>query len=292
MGKHASSTNSSSTRQCRFGFGPPLKLPVSRRSCLRFAAAGAGIGASGLLATLSGCSTLLAPSPIPLQQMFDDNACPGVQAPVLLVMLPGAYMEPAEMLREGMVSALRRRAVAADVRVVDAHLGYLYDGSMLDRLHQDVVIPARAQGYRRIWFAGISLGGFLAMVYAMRHPGQVEGIVTLAPYLGRRQLLQAVAAAGGLAAWQKTAQPRTEDDVDHALWMWLSARPLGAPGAPDLYLGYGTEDRFAQGHALMAQTLPAGHTQTVPGGHDWPPWKQLWADWLDRGLLSGQCQAR
>lgn len=224
--------------------------------------------------------------------MFDDNACPGVQAPVLLVMLPGAYMEPAEMLREGMVSALRRRAVAADVRVVDAHLGYLYDGSMLDRLHQDVVIPARAQGYRRIWFAGISLGGFLAMVYAMRHPGQVEGIVTLAPYLGRRQLLQAVAAAGGLAAWQKTAQPRTEDDVDHALWMWLSARPLGAPGAPDLYLGYGTEDRFAQGHALMAQTLPAGHTQTVPGGHDWPPWKQLWADWLDRGLLSGQCQAR
>jgi pimeloyl-ACP methyl ester carboxylesterase len=195
-------------------------------------------------------------------------------------------MEPQEMLDEGMVRAVRQRRLAVDVVIADAHLGYVYDGSMLRRLHEEVVLPARARGVHRVWLAGISLGGYVAMGYALRNPGLVEGVVTLAPYLGRRPLVQAVADAGGAGAWRRTAQPRDEHDIDHDLWMWLSQRP---PDAPALYLGYGVADRFAQGHALMAQTLPSSHVQTAPGGHDWPPWRALWSQWLDRGLWPQSC---
>jgi hypothetical protein len=39
----------------------------------------------------------------------------------------------------------------------------------------------------------------------------------------------------------------------------------------------------------MAGVLPAGHVTTHPGDHDWPPWRALWAQWLDRGLLPTGC---
>jgi pimeloyl-ACP methyl ester carboxylesterase len=151
-----------------------------------------------------------------------------------------------------------------------------------------VIAPLRARGYRRIWLAGISLGGFVAIGYAMRHPGEVEGLVTLAPYLGRRPLVQAVSEATSPAAWRQSAQPREADDFDHELWMWLTRRPADTP---PLYMGYGTEDRFAQGHQTLASLLPAGHADTVAGGHDWAPWQQLWERWLDRGLLPRRCTA-
>ena len=240
---------------------------------------------------LGGCSHFLQPSPITMNLLQDDNACTA-QAPVLLVLLPGANMQPAEMLEQGMVQAVRQRQLAVDVVVAGAGLEYVYDGSILERLRNDVIEPYRARGYRRIWLAGISLGGFVAIGYALRHPGQVEGIVALAPYLGRRALVQEVAAAGGPAQWRKTAVARGADDVDHAVWMWLATRALAPPNdAPVLHLGYGAEDRFAEGHRLLAQTLPADQVSVVPGGHDWPAWRPLWSQWLDRRLLPTSCSA-
>ena len=240
---------------------------------------------------LGGCSLLWRPSPITMDLLQDDKACPA-QAPVLLVLLPGANMQPAEMLQQGMVQAVRQRQLAVDVVVAGAGLEYVYDGSILDRLQQDIITPYRARGHRRIWLAGISLGSFVAFGYALRHPGQIEGIVALAPYLGRRTLVQEVAAAGGPARWRESAVARGADDVDHALWMWLASRPASpAAEAPVLHLGYGREDRFAEGHRLLAQTLPANQVSVVPGGHDWPAWQPLWSQWLDRRLLPTSCAA-
>ena len=226
-----------------------------------------------------------------MELLHDDRAC-GTQAPVLLVLLPGANMQPAEMQAQGMVQAVRQRQLAVDVLVAGAGLEYVYDGSVLDRLRADVIEPYRARGYRRVWLAGISLGGFVAMGYALRHPGQIEGIVALAPYLGRRTLVQEVAAAGGPARWRQAVEPgrltRGADDVDQALWLWLSERPADAP---TLHLGYGRDDRFAEGHRLLAQTLPPAQVHVVAGGHDWPAWRPLWSHWLDKRLLPATCAA-
>jgi enterochelin esterase-like enzyme len=48
-----------------------------------------------------------------------------------------------------------------------------------------------------------------------------------------------------------------------------------------LHLGFGTEDRFAAGHRLMAAALEPETVSTVPGGHDWRTWRQLWENFLD-----------
>ncbi len=227
--------------------------------------------------------------------LYDLDAC-STRADVLLVLLPGAHMTLEELQHEGFVRAVRQRKLAVDVALVDSHLGYVYDGSLFDRLHHDVMVPARAQGWQRVWLAGISLGGYAAMGYALRHPGMVEGLFTIAPYLGRQPLVQEIGAARAqgqsLQQWLQSSQPRNGSDGDHALWRWLVQRP---PGAPPVHLAYGLDDRFAAGHAVMAQTLPSQQVHTAPGGHDWPPWRALWGQWLDRGreqgLLPGRCAA-
>ena len=234
---------------------------------------------------LAGCSLLLRPSPVKLEVLYDNAAC-DARAPALLVLLPGVNMAPEELRREGFVAAVRQHHAAVDVAIAGAHMGYVQDRSVLKRLREDVVGPARAQGYRPIWLAGISLGGYLAMGYALRHPGEIAGIVAIAPYLGRRQMVQTIADAGGVAAWQGAAPRGNAEDLDHELWSWLAAPPVGAP---DIHLAYGTGDRFADAHRLLAQVLPADRVSTAPGSHDWAPWKALWSRWLDRGLLPKDC---
>ncbi len=219
-----------------------------------------------------------------MELLFDDRAC-GPQAPVLLVLLPGANMSPAEMQGEGMVQAVRQRGIAADVLIAGAGLEYIYDRSVLARLQNDVIEPYAARGYQRFWLAGISLGGFVAMSYAAQNPGRVEGIVALAPYLGRRETLQAVQQAGSAQAWA-AATPVRPDDFDDRLWRWLTT-----PGRPELHLGYGADDRFAPAHRELARLLPTERVRVVAGAHDWPPWRQLWADWLDRSPLPRVCRA-
>lgn len=212
--------------------------------------------------------------------------CPGpAPAPVLLVMLPGAYSRPRDFVSEGFVDALRSRAIAADIALPDASLGYFEDRSVLRRLREDVVLPARERGTRQIWLIGISLGGFAALGYAARHGDEIAGVVALAPYLGRRTLIQQIAAAGGPRAWARATA--TDDDPEAGRWRALA----GGRIVPPVYLGAGRDDRFADAHALLRTLLPAEHCFDTAGGHDWPPWRALWNAWLARGLLPTACDA-
>ena len=227
--------------------------------------------------------------------LFDLDAC-GTRAPVLLVLLPGAHMAPVELQQQGFVLAVRQRGLAVDLMLADSHLGYAYDGSLFERLHHDVLAPARAQGWQRVWLAGISLGAYAAMGCAMRHPALVDGVFAVAPYLGRQALVQEIVAARAqgqsLRQWLLGSRQRKgtggDADTDLALWHWLVQRPADAP---PLHLAYGLQDRLVAGHELMAQTLPPHRVLTAPGGHDWPPWRSLWARWLDHALLPAQCPA-
>ena len=249
------------------------------------------VGAAAATGSLAGCAWIMRspPTRIPMDTLELPGPCAG-HAPTLVVLLPGAYSRPAEFIDEGFVPALRQAGAAADAVVADAHLGYFTEGTALQRLRDDVVLPARAMGYRRIWLVGISLGGYAALAYAMRHGNEIDGVVALAPYLGPGPLVQEIVAAGGPRAWRSTAASAAtdgKDGLDRSLWRWLS----GPPPALPIYLGYGLDDRFVDAHRVLAGMMPADRVSTAPGGHDWPAWRALWQGWLARGLLPAHCTA-
>lgn len=233
----------------------------------------------GMLAGLSACAGLR-PATVPMLTVSLPAPCAS-PAQTLVVMLPGAYSKPDEFEQEGFVRILRERQVASDVILVDAHFAYYRDRSIAERLRADVLVPAREKGYRSIWLVGISLGAVGSMIYADTSPGDVNGIVILAPYLGERQTAEQIKAAGGLAAWPSPDAAKT--DVDSVLWRWLKAQTGPGGDGPHLpiYLGYGTEDRFVFNQDLLSESLPAGRVFKVLGGHDWSAWTPLWRRIVD-----------
>lgn len=233
-------------------------------------------------ATITTCAPVRAPV-IPMEILRDATSCT-TPAPVLLVMLPGAYGVPADFREHGFVSAVRNRGLAADIVMTDTHLGHFTDHSLIRRLRENIVLPGRSTGHRQIWLVGISLGGLAALGYAARHGSEIEGVVAIAPYPGSREVLREIAAAGGPASWHARGCV-IEEDLEREAWSWLAAGMTERERMPPAYLAYGSEDRFAEGHRLIADTLPGDRSRAVPGGHDWAPWHAAWEDWLDRGLL-------
>jgi pimeloyl-ACP methyl ester carboxylesterase len=234
---------------------------------------------------LPGCG-LWRPARVPMPTIAVASAC-AARPDTLVIFLPGAYSLPQEYLREGFVEALRRRSIAADVVIADAHLGYYRNRSVIDRFEADVLAPARAQGYAHIWLVGISLGGFGAFINAQAHPQGIDGIVALAPYLGEAPTVESVRAQGGLARWRAPQAPSEATADDTMLWRWLQgyADPATAATRPALYLGWGRDDRFKDVEPLLAAALPPQRVFNVPGGHDWPPWRALWEQVLDTAPL-------
>ena len=53
-----------------------------------------------------------------------------------------------------------------------------------------MIAPARARGYAGVWLAGASMGGMGTLLYERSRPGELDGLVLLAPYLGDRGLLE------------------------------------------------------------------------------------------------------
>lgn len=215
----------------------------------------------------------------PIMQVHDVQSC-GERAGQLVVMLPGLYDLPADFVEQGFVKAVRERQLDADIILLDAHVGYYNEQQIVDRLRSEVIAPARAKGYERIWLVGISLGGLGSLLYAQAHPQDVTGFYALAPFLGDKTTVKSVASQG-LAHWQPTAP----EPMGTPAWRLGQAYLSDAPGLPRGYIGFGEEDRFAQANSLWASALPPGHSFAVPGGHDWRAWRALWSQFLDRGVM-------
>jgi pimeloyl-ACP methyl ester carboxylesterase len=197
-----------------------------------------------------------------------------------LVWLPGAFDSPENFLEAGFATEIRRRRMAVDLEFVELELAHLGDRSLIGALAREVTEPARAAGVRCIWLCGISLGAWFALDYAAVDAGPWDGLCLIAPYLGNRPLVGEIAAAGSLAAWE--GGPLAESDEERRIWRYLQA---GRAGSRPVYLGYGREDRFAAGHALLAAALPARSVDVIDGGHDWPTWSMLLRRFLDSELL-------
>jgi pimeloyl-ACP methyl ester carboxylesterase len=216
----------------------------------------------------------------PLHTLFEPAG--DARAETLLVLLPGAYDQPEDFRRHGFGQAVRRRGLALDLLFAETDLTGVADGSLVARLHAEVVQPAR-RDWRRVLVGGISIGGLTALIHADEHPEACDGLVLLAPYPGNRMVSGEIAAAGGLAAWHPDAIPR--GDGERRAWRTLARLSrLSRQADPPLWLGFGAADRFAPAHRMMAAVLPARRVCELPGGHDWGAWSALWERFLESGF--------
>ncbi|MCW5670303.1 MAG: alpha/beta fold hydrolase [Hydrogenophaga sp.] len=197
-------------------------------------------------------------------------------APQLLVMLPGVGMRPEDIFEAGFAEAIARRDLALDLLAVDISGLGLDAVDTWDALQHHVLTPARERG-ARVWLGGISLGGMVAMAHLAARPGVADGLCLLAPYPGSRPSVNVIERAGGIERWQPTAQDLQDPEL--RVWQWLQRPPADLP----VFVGHGTEDRFAQRIAQLAERFPPASRHTVPGGHDWSAWQPLWARFLDAG---------
>jgi pimeloyl-ACP methyl ester carboxylesterase len=208
------------------------------------------------------------------------DAVPGARSPLAIVLLSGSFTAPEDFVREGFIDALRDRGIEAQVVMAEVRMAYFADDSVVRRIRESAVQPARQRGATRVWLAGISLGGLAAVCYRARHPGEIEGMLLMSPYPGTRDVLREIDAAGGLAQWNPAVAP--EGDLEREAWSWLAAH--GA-ATPDVHCYFGSEDRFVSGQRKMAQAMAPDCVRETSGGHDWPDWRRMWIDFLGRGKL-------
>lgn len=196
----------------------------------------------------------------------------------LLVVLPGAMMTPRHMVQAGLFDAVRQRGLALDLIAPDLHALGSCNRAALNTLETEILAPARAQ-YPKVWLGGISRGGQLALSCLAEQTGHVDGLCLLAPYAGSRLTTNTIRRAGGIDVWQPS--PEQLQDPEFRLWQWLKQPDIEVP----VFMGYGEQDRFADGMQLLAERLPVAAHCTLPGGHDWPVWQRLWARFLDLGYF-------
>ncbi len=211
-----------------------------------------------------------------------ESAEQGRVAPTRVLLLPPAYCGPEDFLREGFMQAVRDRGLSLDLAFAELKLEYLTDRTVLGRLRNELVLPARAAGCRSIWLGGISLGGFAALAYAERYLREIDGLCLFAPYLGSHIVTGEIERANGARAW--TPGELADDDDERRIWRYIKEQ---SGRSVPLHLGFGREDRFADSLRLMAAALEPAAVDTVSGGHEWPAWRRLWENFLDTRFSQG-----
>jgi len=200
-----------------------------------------------------------------------------------ILLLPGAFASGADFAAAGFSEDVRARNLPIDLVFADLEFRHVTDRSILARLRDGPLASARRDGVRTVWLAGVSLGAYIALVFAERFPREVDGLCLLAPYLGTRLVSGEIARAGGLARW--AARASDAQDEERRVWRFAAA-----PRLP-VYMGYGRNDRFADSQRLLADALPRAAVDPIDGAHDWPTWRSLWGRFLDRWPLVGPSPA-
>ena len=199
------------------------------------------------------------------------------QSGTLLVMIHGTGDTPESFEANHFVQQLRARSADVEVVAVQTKLIYFLEDAIDDRIHDDVVLPARETGFERIVLLGISSGGLAAIAYAHNHPEQVDGLILFAPFLGPSMFAREVEAQGGLLNYWPN---EPFEEIEFHL-VWLAGYGRGRSNPP-IDLMYGSNDRFAKSIGLVASVLPEGTVHVNEGRHDWNAWLDLWRDHLDR----------
>ena len=223
-----------------------------------------------LAGILTGCLPASDPSrPIPTLLVPAKQA-----ATRLVVVLPGRADDLKALRRSGIAEAIQAAWPDADVLLAEVTMGYYREGRAPERLHDEVIAPARARGgYRDVWLGGASMGGMGTLMYDQRYPGEMDGLVLLAPYLGEAPLLRDIEDAGGLARWDAgPPQAMNPDNWQRELWRHIQRWSQHPEEARRVWLAYGDRDRLRASMPMLAGTLPQDQVLMRKGGHTWTVW--------------------
>jgi hypothetical protein len=226
-----------------------------------------------LALSISGCHYLRTPEVPMTGEYFHYHEANST----LVVLLHGLGGGAGNFETNGTVTEIRTCRPDANLFGANSHFGYYRERILIERLHADIIQPARAAGIERIWFLGVSLGGMGSLIYQSKHPEDIEGIVLMAPYLGEWDELQAYI--------EDPQNDNASSEADFVrVWRNLDSKPsLQAM----LTLAYGENDRMNPQHRWLASQLAAERVITAPGGHRWTIWKALWPQALQG---SGLCE--
>ena len=184
----------------------------------------------------------------------------------------------------GFVEAVRMRGLPYDMIAPNAHFGYYNDRSLMVRLKEDVIKPAKAMNYEKIWLVGTSMGGLGSVLYLKEYPKDIDGVLLLGPFLGDKLIIDEIYSAGGLEQWEPGDYDE-EDDWQRMLWHWLKEYNRHGSDHPTIYLGIGTEDIYYQAQKLLASSLFSENVIEVSGKHRFSTFKCIWDIFLDRQIL-------
>ncbi len=205
----------------------------------------------------------------------------------LVVMLPGRGDSLRSLSDIGMARFIQQTWPDADVILTGLTMPFYRQGCAVQRLHDEVIEPARRATYQQVWLAGISLGGMGALMYDERYPDQIDGLLVLSPYLGDAAIHREIRQAGGLANWHPgSPQTIAPDTFARELWRHLQGWSQRPQRTRSVWLAYGAEEPFRASIELMRPLLPADHVVMLPGHHDWKLWKPAMRTLLERAARS------
>jgi pimeloyl-ACP methyl ester carboxylesterase len=229
---------------------------------------------------IAACDTLRPlETPIPLR-FYESSTSPTGD---LVIFLPGLGDDMEAFERAGFIDLLRRSGRPMDAIVADAHFGYYLDGSFLDRIYEDILLPYENAGYSRFFVVGVSMGGFGSIRLKQSLGDRISGIVLLAPFLGEQGLIDEIEKAGGVRDWRK--QLSHEPEREERVWLWIDE--LIEPGSDRIrsaIVAFGAKDKFERGGRLLARSIPDNGVFIAEGGHNWTTWSLLWADVLNSDI--------
>jgi pimeloyl-ACP methyl ester carboxylesterase len=210
------------------------------------------------------------------------------EAALTLVLLPAAATTAEDFVREGFVDDLRELAVAVTFVRSEVPVDLYAADRIVTLLKEQVLHPLRTGATGPVWIVGISLGGMTALACAEAHRELVDGVFAIAPWPGLRPLWSDIPDAGGLAAWA-AREAETRFDDERRVWRWLGS---GGGSRPEIVIGFGRQDRFAEGQQLLSEALPPEQRLIVDGAHDWPTWRALWCRFLAQHAGRWQAPAK
>lgn len=205
----------------------------------------------------------------------------------LIVFLPGLYDEAERFEEEDFFEMARKVGIKADMVAASIHVGHFIQRKMAERIEKDIFQSLPKNRYKSIWFVGLSLGGLNSLEYYRTHEKDLCGVVTLAPYLLSKRLVNEIERAEG----EKVYMPNLgeySDEVEariETLWGWLKKKA----DLSNIYLGYGDKDIYVSSQKVFAKLLEKKNVLEIEGKHTWKYAKKIWRQQLltrkETGLL-------